>query len=425
MKRYKKYKDSGIPWIGEIPYHWEVLKLKYCDKVIMGQSPNSTDYNNNQSGFPFLQGNAEFGHMYPEPKIWCETSNKIAYKNDILLSVRAPIGAVNIANQRYGIGRGLCSIRSTKSNYKFLYYHFLIRNAELNSIGTGSTYTAISSDEVNNLMVPIPSSNEQTSIASFLDRKTSQIDDLIAKKKRLVELLDEEKTAIINQAVTKGLDPNCPMKDSGIPWIGEIPEHWEVKKLKYVANIKYGLGEPPKQKENGLPLIRATNVERGKIVEKDMIFVDPEDIPYDRDPVLKENDIIVVRSGAYTADSAIIPQKYEGAITGYDMVVRVLSENPLFLSYCLLSKYILQNQLYLLKLRAAQPHLNKEELGETLIITPGKSEQDVIVEYLKNQIDRIENTNSKIKREIELLHEYRTVLISEVVTGKIDVRNGS
>jgi len=104
MKPYLKYKDSGIEWIGEIPEQWEVTKLKYSDKVIMGQPPNSDDYNDTNKGLPFLQGNADFKTLFPKPKVWCETANKIAEKEDVLLSVRAPIGAVNIADQSYGIG---------------------------------------------------------------------------------------------------------------------------------------------------------------------------------------------------------------------------------------------------------------------------------------------------------------------------------
>ncbi|MBK7159484.1 MAG: restriction endonuclease subunit S [Ignavibacteria bacterium] len=121
--------------------------------------------------------------------------------------------------------------------------------------------------------VILPTTEEQAAISSFLDDKTAQIDKLISNKEKLIELLKEERSAIINEAVR-----------------GE-GKNWERKKLKYVAFIKYGLGQPPKQKDDGLPLIRATNVERGKINEKDLIYVDPDDVPYDRDPVLKENDI--------------------------------------------------------------------------------------------------------------------------------------
>jgi len=209
-------------------------------------------------------------------------------------------------------------------------------------------------------------------------------------------------------------------KPSSVEWIGEIPAHWKIKRLKYSALIKYGLGQPPKQKDDGLPLIRATNIERGKIVDKGLVFIDPDDVPYDRDPVLKEHDIIVVRSGAYTADSALIPKKYEGAITGYDMVVRAIEENPIFIAYCLLSDYVLVKQLYLNKLRAAQPHLNKEELGDTLLLLPLKDEQPAIAAYLDDKTAQIDKLIANKQKLIDLLKEERTAIINQAVTKGIN-----
>ena len=117
MKRYQEYKDSGIEWIGQVPTHWNHKRLKYLDQTIMGQSPESADCNKDRTGMPFLQGNADFFRLNPIPSVWCEHPNKLAEKDDILLSVRAPVGAVNIADQTYGIGRGLCAIRP-KHSYK-------------------------------------------------------------------------------------------------------------------------------------------------------------------------------------------------------------------------------------------------------------------------------------------------------------------
>jgi len=241
MKPYLKYKDSGIEWIGEIPEHWEVTKLKYSDKVIMGQSPNSDDYNDTNEGLPFLQGNADFKTLFPKPKVWCETANKIAEKEDVLLSVRAPIGAANIADQSYGIGRGLCAIRSNKSLAKLLFYLALSLNDELNSIGTGSTYTAVSIDDIANVIIPIIPPIEQQSIATYIDRKTHLIDTLIEKKQKLIDILKEQRAAIINQAVTKGLNPDVKQKDSGIEWLGAIPEHWELKNFRRICRLQQGL----------------------------------------------------------------------------------------------------------------------------------------------------------------------------------------
>ncbi|SNQ60363.1 restriction endonuclease subunit S [Candidatus Methanoperedens nitratireducens] len=134
-KPYPAYTDSGVEWLGKVPEHWDVIKLKFVDEVIMGQSPNSEDYNKNGHGLPFLQGNAEFGNLNPIPINWCRTANKSAMNGDVLLSVRAPIGAVNLADQKYGIGRGLCAIRAIKSNNKYLFYVCICLNDELNSIG--------------------------------------------------------------------------------------------------------------------------------------------------------------------------------------------------------------------------------------------------------------------------------------------------
>lgn len=205
-------------------------------------------------------------------------------------------------------------------------------------------------------------------------------------------------------------------KPSGIPWIGEIPEHWEIKRLKFLGDIRYGLGTLPKLKPEGLRLIRATDIQRGRVVDTEVVFVDPDDVPYERDPVLREDDIVVVRSGAYTGDSAIILQEYEGSVVGYDMVFRVRRTNALFISYCLLSHYVLHTQIYRHRLRAAQPHVNREELGETLIIVPEDAEQITIAEYLRAKTAQIDDLISKKQQLIDLLNEEKTAIINHAVT---------
>lgn len=161
FKKYSEYKASGVEWLGDVPKHWSLKRLKYVDGVIMGQSPSSDDYNISEIGLPFLQGNADFTKLHPKPRIWCDVPNKISQKDDILLSVRAPVGAVNISDRRYGIGRGLCAIRAKSSFPKLLYYFTVSLKEELNSIATGSTYTAVSIDEVKNIIVPSIPTEEQ------------------------------------------------------------------------------------------------------------------------------------------------------------------------------------------------------------------------------------------------------------------------
>ncbi|MFN6235448.1 restriction endonuclease subunit S [Microcystis sp.] len=420
---YPTYKDSGVEWLGAIPEHWEVKKLKYISYLTMGQSPSSDDYNHEGYGSPFLQGNAEFGNRNPEAKIFCATVNKYAEKGDILISVRAPVGALNEADRRYGIGRGLCSIRPRDIIIReFAWYLIQVVKVELNFLSTGSTYEAVALTDVSNLSCLLPPLPEQQKIAEFLDQETGKIDKLITKKERLIELLKEKRTALISHAVTKGLNPDVPMKDSGVEWLGEIPEHWKVLLLKRIANIRYGLGQPPPEILYGTPLIRATNVKSGRIFQKDMIYIDPKQVPESRNAVLAAGEIIVVRSGAYTGDSALIPEEYHGSIAGYDMVTTVKEGSNQFIAWQLLSSEVRYIQFAFHQLRAAQPHLNAEELRGTIITFPPLPEQQKIAQFLDRETSKIDNLITKTRTSIDHLKEYRTALISAAVTGKIDVR---
>jgi type I restriction enzyme S subunit len=255
-----------------------------------------------------------------------------------------------------------------------------------------------------------------------LDRETGRIDALIEKKERQIELLQEKRAALISHAVTKGLDPNVEMKDSGIEWLGQIPAHWEVTRIKNIGRIRYGLGEPPRELEEGLMFIRATDIHRGTIRTETILRIDPSDVPWSRDPALSTDDILVVRSGAYTGDSAIVPEALSGAIAGYDMVLRVNDATPGFVAYALLSEYLLEGQIYLEKTRAAQPHLNAEELGNCIIVLPPCAEQRETALCLDAATDGIHTLEDRISDSIRILREYRAALISAAVTGKIDVR---
>ena len=271
--------------------------------------------------------------------------------------------------------------------------------------------------------VALPPVRDQVTIAKYLDRKTAQIDTLIQKKQALIELLREQRTALINRAVTKGLDPDVPMRDSGIEWLGEVPEHWRLLRLKHLGSIRYGLGQSPREDTSGIPFIRATNVNRGEISVNNLMVVDPAGVPPARDGVLKGGDIIVVRSGAYTGDSAIIPSEYDGSIAGYDMVLRVTSARPRYIADALLSPILLQQQIFPLRMRAAQPHLNREELGEVLVPLPPLAEQDEITAHVDRVRSQINATVAREQTIVRLLRELRDSLVSEVVTGKIDVRD--
>ncbi len=424
MKPYPKYKDSGVEWIGKVPEGWEIKKLKYSDKVIMGQSPSSDDYNDLNVGFPFLQGNADFTSLYPNPRIWCETVNKYAEKNDVLLSVRAPIGAVNIADRKYGIGRGLCAIRSIQSLSVLLFYFALSLNSELKRIGTGSTYTAISIVDVENMFIPNIPPAEQKSISTYLDRKTTQIDNLISKKQKLIELLKEERAAIINQAVTKGLNPDAPMKDSEIEWIGEIPAHWEVKKLKYIARITLGkmLTNVDKGGYHYRPYLRAQNINWEKVNVEDVkkMWFSKDELHQYR---LNKNDLLVSEGGEVGRTSMWDEEIEECYIQNsvHKVTMKSTCDHFFFLyTFCLFGQ---KGVFESVASRISIAHLTKEKLKETVFPVPPIEEQEGISKFIEMETTKVDQTISKVEKQIGLLKEYRTALISEVVTGKIDVRD--
>jgi len=209
-------------------------------------------------------------------------------------------------------------------------------------------------------------------------------------------------------------------KLSAIGEIETIPEHWNIRRIKEIGSITYGLSQPPRYLEQGLPLIRATNIERGKIVEKGLVFISPDDVPYERNPVLRTNDIVVVRSGAYTADSAIVPELYDGAIAGFDMVLRPFQIEAKYLAYTLLSNYVLRDQLILSSFRAAQPHLNKEELGTTLIFYPPLLEQTAITAYLDTKTAQIDRQIDLLSKKAAQYGKLKQSLINETVTRGLD-----
>lgn len=205
-------------------------------------------------------------------------------------------------------------------------------------------------------------------------------------------------------------------KASGVEWLGEVPENWKVCSFKRIASICYGIGEPPRYLEDGVPLVRATNISAGRVTQGGMVYVDPADIPEKRVIWLTAGDIIVVRSGAYTGDSAIIKEEHCPCIAGFDMVVRPHGCRSDFLQFALLSVYLKDDQIELEKLRAAQPHLNAEELGSCIVVLPPVAEQLAITQFLDAETSKIDSLIDAQEQLIALLKEKRQAVISHAVT---------
>ena len=430
MKRYPEYKDSGVEWIGEIPRYWKVKRLKYIADLNMGQSPPSEEYNTDQSGIPFLQGNAEFGSHHPTPKIYCPTAKKHANPGDILLSVRAPVGAINVANQEYGIGRGLCAIRPQTNQLERRYAKYLLEvvRTELHVVATGSTYEAVTVDEVSNLTCVVPPFSAQIQIANFLDRKTEQIDELIRIKERRIELLQEQRTALINQVVTKGLDPNVEMKPSGVEWIGEIPRHWEVNRLKYIAKIlPSNVDKHIYPDEIQVRLCNYTDVYYNDYITADTVLKkgsckESEFAKF----VLRKGDVIITKDSETPDDIGVptyVKDDLDNVVCGYHLTMI----KPLSCRGEYIFRFIQSNRTrryFELESNGITRYgLGKASIENLLLPIPTDSEQQQIADFLNNKTKQIDELITAEQRKIELLKEYRQSLISEAVTGKIDVRN--
>jgi type I restriction enzyme S subunit len=283
----------------------------------------------------------------------------------------------------------------------------------------GVGYPAVDDKDFTTFAVPLPPLPEQVRIAAYLNASCAAIDAAVAAKRRQLETLDALRRSIIQRAVTEGIEGSVELRDSGVDVIAKLPIGWNLVRLKSIADIRYGLGQPPPERDGGVTMIRATDIDAGRIIEGNLLCIDPDSLPLGRDPYLKEGEIIVVRSGAYTGDSAIVPAKYVGAVAGYDMVVTVKRAVPEFVGYCLLSGYILEGQLLLLTLRAAQPHLNARELAGILLALPeSRREQEAICAHLDAKLGEVKRIVAGIEAQITTLTAYRKSLIHECVTGQ-------
>jgi len=276
--------------------------------------------------------------------------------------------------------------------------------------------------DIDFLVPPLP---VQKQIAKYLDHKTVKIDSLIEKKKRLIELLKEERIAVINQAVTKGLDPNVPMKDSGIEWLGEIPEHWEVKRLKYIISerLMYGANESAELEDRFSPrYIRITDFDNNGKLKDDTFKSLPLEIA--KDYLLEDGDILFARSGATVGKTfQFINYSGQACFAGY--LIKAKPDKSQILSdflYLIAKSNSYENWKNSIFIQATIQNIGAEKYSNFAFALPSLEEQSRIIEYIHNETDRINSIISKSEKEIELLQEYRTALISEVVTGKIDVR---
>ncbi|MGM0497325.1 MAG: restriction endonuclease subunit S [Bacteroidota bacterium] len=428
-KPYLQYKNSGIEWIGEIPEHWEIIRIKNIIESttngVWGKEPQGDENDvicirvaDFDRDFSSLSGNNTIRNVSKN-----DLETRTLAQGDLLIEKSGggdllPVGRVGIY-ERNNV-TAVCSnfmarIRPNKNKVdpKWLYYLFRTTYSKKVNLGAIKQTTGIQNLDTYNYFinkVGLPYIDEQQTIATYLDHKTKEIDDTIAKKQRLIELLEEERKATINEAVTKGLNPNVKMKDSGIEWIGEIPEHWEVKKLKYLAPLIRNKNDDNKD------IIGLENIEGGT----GKLIPDSESNISGESYVFKKDDVLFNKLRPYL--TKVYLAKDEGACVGELLILRPQKKiNPLFVFYRLISSKfieIVNNSTYGTKM----PRANWDFIGNLKIALPDIREQNEIAKFISLNTDRINSSVKKIQEQIEYLKEYRQSLIFEAVTGKIDVR---
>ncbi len=442
MKKYPKYKPSEIDWIGDIPEHWEIRKLgnigifssSGIDKKIVEGEPlvnminytdiygNSKKILNSNRNYMVVSCPAEKQEKHQIKKgdlLFTPSSETI---EDIGLSALVDEDLENTVFS-YHVIRFEFSKEVSHAFKKYICNNHMVLNS-FSKKAKGTTRQILGREDFKTINVILPEFDEQTVIANFLDRKTAEIDDLISKKQKLIDLLNEEKTAVINHAVTKGIDPNVKMKDSGIPWLGDIPEHWKIKKLKYLSyKITDGEHIAPSFTLQGMPFLSAKDVQDDNIIFSDDKFVSVEDGKKFRKRCNPEkNDILLVSRGATIGRVAIVDTEQEFCLLGSVILIKPKEniESKYFL-YSMKNK-LLQNYFLLTSQSSAQQAIYLINIVDVTLALPEIMEQKKIVTYIDNKLLEINVIINKEQRQIDLLNEYRSTLINESVTGKIDVR---
>jgi len=420
LKPYPKYKDSGVRWLGKVPEHWEVKRLKSSiassQNGVWGDEPNGVDdvFCIRVADFDRDQLSVDLSDLTVRAISYEDKERRCLEKGDLLLEKsgggeKQPVGAVMLWSQNI---QAVCSnfIADVKValgwESKFLVYlhsHLYSSYVNVRSIKQTTGIQNLDSKAYFNELISAPETSEQKAIVSFLDCETARIDSVIEKKRRLIELLKEKRTSLITQAVTKGLDPNVPMKDSGVEWLGEIPAHWDLKRLRYVCKVN-----PVKSQ------VKLSQNEEVTYLPMEKLGVDGS-LDLDETKPLSE----VYKGYTYFADGDVIIAKIthcfengKGALVsnltngvGFGTTeLHVLRQYPELIREYLY--YLIQSDLFM-------------KLGELEM----KGAAAKIVKYLELALDKIDILSWKTIETIEKLQEYRSALISAAITGKIDVRS--
>jgi len=413
MIKQREYNQTEI---GRIPKEWKVVKFKDWKDIdlIMGQSPPGKSYNRKGDGLPFIQGKAEFGYKYPHLTLWTTQPTKIAEEGDILISVRAPVGDVNICPFRLCIGRGLAAIRIKKDSNIFYFYWFRKEKQRIENMGKGSTFKAITKNDLFNLSIPLPPLPEQQKIAEILstvDEAIEKVDDSIEKTKRL-------KKGLMCELLTKGIG-HKEFKDTEI---GRIPKEWELKNISDIAEVKGGKRLPKGHNlvdfRTPYPYIRVVDFKNMGVDIGNVKYLLPETHKIIKRYTISSNDVYISIAGSVGL-AGLIPNELDGANLTENAAKlcklrRVFKD---FLAYVLNSQFI-KKQIIGFIGKAQQPKLALFRIEKIKLPLPPLPEQKKIAEILSTVDKRLELLRSKKEK----LERTKKGLMNELLTGQRRVK---
>ncbi len=418
---YSEYKDSDEAWFEQVPKHWDISSLRWYIEIASGENLSNTNFNktkDNVNRFRVIGGNGTLGYSKN-----LNTTNKVF----AIGRVGALCGNVHFINEDCWVTDNALKLSSWRGFYDG-YFNYLLKAARLNEYASTTAQPLITGEQVKSLKVPIPLSKEQEIIASFLDHETAKIDSLIEKQQQLIKLLKEKRQAVISHAVTKGLNPNVAMRDSGVEWLGEVPEHWDIKRLRYLGNCQNGINIGAEYFGSGYPFVSYSDVYKNEVLPKKGSGL-VESTKQDRKIYsVLVGDVMFTRTSETVEEiglsSTCLATIEEASFAGFLIRFRPLA-NVLEVNF---SKYYFRNVLmrtfFIKEMNlVTRASLSQDLLKKLPVTLPPLKEQVMIAKFLDRKSEVFKNLTGNAKLAIKLLQERRTALISAAVTGKIDVRN--
>lgn len=418
--RYPAYKNSGIEWIGEIPVGWKIVSLKDVLSVTNGFPFDSKNFSLDK-GSPLVRIrdiNSECTELHYDGDI---IQSALIDSSDILIGMDGDFNVGRWRGNGYALlNQRVCCVRGKSYIRNYIEYVLPLPLKIINDVTYSTTVKHLSSKTVENIRLAVPEEIiEQKAIANFLDRECGKIDALIAEQERLIALLAEKRQAVISHAVTKGLNPNAPMKDSGIPWIGMVPEGWEITKIKRICSLVTGITPPSNDVENysedGFPWINPADlqeIERPSFAHK---YLSQKGKEYIR--ILPENSILVCCIGTIGKFGYI-----DSIASTNQQITSLISEDMICSQFLLYLVAALREAMENAATGNVLKILNSERLGNIDVSIPSFDVQQKISFFIQKECQKISSLEKEVEASIVLLKERRAALISAAVTGKIDVR---